>query len=192
MGRKGEVLTLCNFNMTLFQITHLRRLIVIAKIVFSFLYSPIKYVIFILSQVFLETLAQIFLCQQRRKRKRDISRESEEVEISRLHLVENNCRIRNLSETDTNTESTQIEENNSSSIKTILDTLLALKINLSSIDIAVHRMLRHKMTVQKDASEAEVKWKWRLVALILDRIFMVLYVVIILISLILLLPRANY
>ena len=114
------------------------------------------------------------------------------MEISRLHLVENNCRIRNLSEADTITESTQIEENNSSSIKTILDTLLALKINLSSIDIAVHRMLRHKMTVQKDASEAEVKWKWRLVALILDRIFMVLYVVIILISLIFLLPRANY
>ena len=113
------------------------------------------------------------------------------MEISRLHLVENNCRIRNLSETDTNTESTQIEENNSSSIKTILDTLLALKINLSSIDIAVHRILRHKMTVQKDASE-EVKWKWRVVALILDRIFMVLYVVIILISLVLLLPRANY
>ena len=145
-------------------------------------------------QVFLQTLAQIFLCQQRRKRQKEMGSESEEVEISRLHLTENNCRIRTISETDTNanTENTLIEEPNNSGVKAILDVLSALKINLSSIDIAVHRILRHKVSVQRDATAMDLKWKWRLVALILDRMFLVLYVFIILISLILLLPRASY
>lgn len=122
--------------------------------------------------------------------------ESEAMEISRLHLTENNCRIRTLSESDTNgnRENTCIDENetNNSGVKAILDVLGTLKINLSSIDIAVHRILRHKVSVKRDARDMDIKWKWRLVALVLDRIFMVMYLIIIFVSLILLLPRANY
>ena len=92
--------------------------------------------------------------------------ESEEMEFSRLHLIENNSLIRNSCETNTNVENTDSEDNNNPGIAAILETLSALKINLSSIDIAVHRILRHKMTVRKDSKEAEIKLKWRLVALI--------------------------
>ena len=59
---------------------------------------------------------------------------------------------------------------------------------LSDIEMKIDAASRSKDSVQDDLS-SDIKWKWRQVALVLDRIFMFIYVFLLSISVFLLTPR---
>ncbi len=111
--------------------------------------------------------------------------------MARLRFLKNSYSFSNSNSID-HVSSRPEEPNRSSVVKAVLDSLALLKMELSSIDVAVHKILRHKMTTSAETSTKDFKWKWRQVALVLDRFFVFLYMMFALISLTFLLPKTSW
>ena len=141
-------------------------------------------------QVFIEQLGRIFLCQQRKKRNGGDPTVYEEV-------GETPKRVGETPKWKTPNHSSLGSMDNlplhpcNEDLATLLPSLKSLKSKLASIDKAVHGILKCNKSNSGD-SISDIKWKWRLVALVLDRIFMTMYIIIIVISLFVLLPKPNY
>ena len=141
-------------------------------------------------QVFIEQLGRIFLCQQHKKRNGGDPRVYEEVGETPKRVGET-PKWKTSNDSSLNSADNVSPHPCNEDLATLLSSLKSLKTKLASIDRAVHDILKCKKSKSGD-NISDIKWKWRLVALVLDRIFMTMYIIIIVVSLFVLLPKPNY